>query len=274
MAKGVGTWTRRRQGLGLGGEAWWVGGEALKAQALVAPKQAWRGNQHHHQPCPPSHNHTQHTQQKSEGQATKHNGGVWLVKPSLAFPSTLQQQQEEEEEEERTEGWGRGTGRKEAGPRPAGVGGGGVMATGGTTLTNSLKRRKHCAHPPSPSPTLTHRQEKDRDKEKDRTRQRTRSGRWVWLCMKRRRKQVGWWVTTSHKSTQGKAKQPSLTPFLSSTPPFPLPFSPFFLSIPSPLYIMDYTRLKLKNTLNSFSLFSLSKHTNTKKEKQNERTIG
>ena len=154
MAKGVGTWTRRRQGLGLGGEAWWVGGEGLKAQALVAPKQAWRGNQHHHQPCPPSHTHnTQHTQQKSEGQATKHNGGVWLVKPSLAFPSTLQQQQEEEEEE-RTEGWVRGTGRKEAGPRPAGVGGGGVMATGGTTLTHSLKRRKHCAHPPSP--TLTH----------------------------------------------------------------------------------------------------------------------
>ena len=85
------------------------------------------------------------------------------MKPSLAFPSTLQQQ-EEEEEEERTEGWVRGTGRKEAGPRPAGVGGGGVMATGGTTLTNSLKRRKHCAHPPSP--TLTHRQEKDRDKGK------------------------------------------------------------------------------------------------------------
>lgn len=153
----MGTWTRRRQGLGLGGEAWWVGGEGLKAQALVAPKQAWRGNQHHHQPCPPSHN-TQHTQQKSEGQATKHNGGVWLVKPSLAFPSTLQQQQEEdEEEEERTEGWVRGTGRKEAGPRPAGVGGGGVMATGGTTLTNSLKRRKHCAHPPSPTHSHTDR---------------------------------------------------------------------------------------------------------------------
>ena len=102
-------------------------------------------------PTKPPHN--THTQQKSEGQATKHNGGVWLVKPSLAFPSTLQQQQEEEEE--RTEGWVRGTGRKEAGPRPAGVGGGGVMATGGTTLTNSLKRRKHCAHPPSP--TLTDR---------------------------------------------------------------------------------------------------------------------
>ena len=33
-------------------------------------------------------------------------------------------------------GGGRGTGRKEAGPRPAGVGGGGVMATGGTTLTH------------------------------------------------------------------------------------------------------------------------------------------
>lgn len=173
-------------------------------------------------PTKPPHN-TQHTQQKSEGQATKHNGGVWLVKPSLAFPSTLQQQ--EEEEEERTEGWVRGTGRKEAGPRPAGVGGGGVMATGGTTLTHSLKRRKHCAHPPSP--THSHRQEKDRDKEKDRTRQRTRSGRWVWLCKKRRRKQVGWWVTTSHKSTQGKAKQPSLTPFLSSTPPFPSLFPPF-----------------------------------------------
>ena len=102
-------------------------------------------------PTKPQHT-THNTQQKSEGQATKHNGGVWLVKPSLAFPSTLQQQQEEEEE--RTEGWVRGTGRKEAGPRPAGVGGGGVMATGGTILTNSLKRRKHCAHPPSP--TLTH----------------------------------------------------------------------------------------------------------------------
>ena len=126
-------------------------------------------------PTKPPHN-TQHTQQKSEGQATKHNGGVWLVKPSLAFPSTLQQQQEEEEEEEeeRTEGWVRGTGRKEAGPRPAGVGGGGVMATGGTTLTNSLKRRKHCAHPPSPTLTLTQtgkgqgqgkRQDKTKDKE-------------------------------------------------------------------------------------------------------------
>ena len=93
-----------------------------------------------------------------------------MVKPSLAFPSTLQQQQEEEEE--RTEGWVRGTGRKEAGPRPAGVGGGGVMATGGTTLTNSLKRRKHCAHPPSPTHTQTEkgqgqgkRQDKTKDKE-------------------------------------------------------------------------------------------------------------
>ena len=230
---------------------------------------AWQPTPPPTMPTKPPHN-TQHTQQKSEGQATKHNGGVWLVKPSLAFPSTLQQQQEEEEEE-RTEGWVRGTGRKEAGPRPAGVGGGGVMATGGTTLTHSLKRRKHCAHPPSP--THTHRQEKDRDKEKDRTRQRTRSGRWVWLCMKRRRKQVGWWVTTSHKSTQGKAKQPSLTPFLSSTPPFSLPFSPFFLSIPSPLTHNGLYPIKTKNTHNTFSLFSLSKNTH-KKEKQNERTIG
>ena len=96
-----------------------------------------------------------------------------MVKPSLAFPSTLQQQQEEEEEEEeRTERWGRGTGRKEAGPRPAGVGGGGVMATGGTTLTHSLKRRKHCAHPPSPTHSHTgkgqgqgKRQDKTKDKE-------------------------------------------------------------------------------------------------------------
>ena len=78
-------------------------------------------------PTKPPHN----TQQKSEGQATKHNGGVWLVKPSLAFPSTLQQQQEEEEEEERTEREGEGTGRKGGAARTAGDGGGGVMGTGG-----------------------------------------------------------------------------------------------------------------------------------------------
>ena len=195
-----------------------------------------------------------------------------MVKPSLAFPSTLQQQQEEEEEE-RTEGWGRGTGRKEAGPRPAGVGGGGVMATGGTTLTNSLKRRKHCAHPPSPTLTHTHRQEKDRDKEKDRTRQRTRSGRWVWLCKKRRRKQVGWWVTTSHKSTQGKAKQPSLTPFLSSTHPlFPSLFPLFSFYSFSPLHNGLYLTKTKKHSQLLFPFLSL-KNTH-KKEKQNERTIG
>ena len=129
--------------------------------------------------------------------------------------------------------------------------------------THSLKRRKHCAHPPSP--TLTHRQEKDRDKEKDRTRQRTRSGRWVWLCMKRRRKQVGWWVTTSHKSTQGKAKQPSLTPFLSSTPPFPLPFSPFSFYSFSPLHNGLYRFKTKKHSQLLFPFFSL-KNTLTKRK--------
>ena len=78
VAKGVGTWTRRRQGLGLGGEAWWVGGEGLKAQALVAPKQAWRGNQHHHQPCPPSH-HTTHTAHTAEKRGTSHKAQWWCV---------------------------------------------------------------------------------------------------------------------------------------------------------------------------------------------------
>ena len=98
--------------------------------------------------------------------------------------------------------------------------------------THELTEKTEALCPSTITHTQTHRQEKDRDKEKDRTRQRTRSGRWVWLCMKRRRKQVGWWVTTSHKSTQGKAKQPSLTPFLSSTHPF----SPFSFYSFSPLH--------------------------------------
>lgn len=140
--------------------------------------------------------------------------------------------------------------------------------------THELTEKTEALCPSTITNTHTHRQEKDRDKEKDRTRQRTRSGRWVWLCMKRRRKQVGWWVTTSHKSTQGKAKQPSLTPFLSSTPPFPLPFPPFFFSIPSPLYIMDYTRTKTKKHSQLLFPFSLSQKHTHKKEKQNERTIG
>ena len=217
-------------------------------------------------PTKPPHN-TQHTQQKSEGQATKHNGGVWLVKPSLAFPSTLQQQQEEEEEE-RTEGWGERDRKK----------GGGTKTSGCWWWwrdghwwhhTHELTEKTEALCPSTITNTRTHRQEKDRDKEKDRTRQRTRSGRWVWLCKKRRRKQVGWWVTTSHKSTQGKAKQPSLTPFLSSTPPFPLPFPPFSFYSFSP-YIMDYTLLKLKNTLNSFFPFLSLKNTHKKKNKMKE----
>ena len=220
-------------------------------------------------PTKPPHN-TQHTQQKSEGQATKHNGGVWLVKPSLAFPSTLTTT----------------TGRRGRG-KDRGVGSRDRKKGGGTKTsgcwwwwrdghwwhhTHSLTEKTEalCPSTITNTHTHTHRQEKDRDKEKDRTRQRTRSGRWVWLCKKRRRKQVGWWVTTSHKSTQGKAKQPSLTPFLSSTHPFSPPFFPLFLSIPSPLYIMDYTFLKLKHS-QLFFPFSLSqKHTQKKKNKMKE----
>ena len=59
-------------------------------------------------------------------------------------------------------------------------------------------------------------------------------------------------------------------PFSFIHTPFSPPFFPLFLSIPSPLYIMDYTLLKLKNTLNSFSLFSLSKTHTKKKNKMKE----
>ena len=223
----MGTWTRRRQGLGLGGEAWWVGGEGLKAQALVAPKQAWRGNQHHHQPCPPSH-HTTHTTHTAEKRGTSHKAQWWCVVGealtclSIHLTTTTRR---------RGRGKDRGVGSRDRKK------GGGTKTSGCWWWwrdghwwhhTHSLTEKTEALCPSTITNTHTHRQEKDRDKEKDRTRQRTRSGRWVWLCMKRRRKQVGWWVTTSHKSTQGKAKQPSLTPFLSSTPPFPLPFPPLF----------------------------------------------
>lgn len=259
----MGTWTRRRQGLGLGGEAWWVGGEGLKAQALVAPKQAWRGNQHHHQPCPPSH-HTPHTAEK---RGTSHKAQWWCVVGealtclSIHLTTTTR----------RGRGKDRGVGSRDRKK------GGGTKTSGCWWWwrdghwwhhTHELTEKTEALCPSTITNTHTHRQEKDRDKEKDRTRQRTRSGRWVWLCKKRRRKQVEWWVTTSHKSTQGKAKQPSLTPFLSSTPPFSLPFSPFFLSIPSPHSHNGLYLFKLKNTLNSFSLFSLSKtHTQKRKTK-------
>ena len=258
----MGTWTRRRQGLGLGGEAWWVGGEGLKAQALVAPKQAWRGNQHHHQPCPPSH-HTTHTAEK---RGTSHKAQWWCVVGealtclSIHLTTTRRRR--------RGRGKDRGVGSRDRKK------GGGTKTSGCWWWwrdghwwhhTHELTEKTEALCPSTITNTHTHRQEKDRDKEKDRTRQRTRSGRWVWLCMKRRRKQVGWWVTTSHKSTQGKAKQPSLTPFLSSTLPFPSLF-PLFLSIPSPHYIMDYTRQKLKKHSQLLFPFLSQKHSHTKRK--------
>ena len=82
------------------------------------------------------------------------------------------------------------------------------------------------------------------------------------------KKEKASWVVGDHKpqkhTRQGQA---AIThPFSFIHTPFSPPFFPLFLSIPSPLYIMDYTLLKLKNTHNSFSL-SLSQKTHTQKRK-------
>ena len=258
----MGTWTRRRQGLGLGGEAWWVGGEGLKAQALVAPKQAWRGNQHHHQPCPPSH-HTTHTAEK---RGTSHKAQWWCVVGealtclSIHLTTTT------------TRGRGRGKDRG-VGSRDRKKGGG--TKTSGCWWwwrdghwwhhTHELTEKTEALCPSTITNTHTQtgkgqgqgkRQDKTKDKE------------WEVGVVVYEKKEKASWVVGDHKpqkhTRQGQA---AIThPFSFIHTPFSPPFFPLFSFYSfSPLHNGLYP-LKLKNTLNSFSLFLSQTHTPTKRK--------